>query len=118
MDLITKLENKFTRTELYNYCKDNKIEKCSKVQKHDLAKIVAQHLQRKKALQEIYVEIPQAFFNFDDSIFRTDKPDQRYNQFKFDESICPQGERQYFEKGWPTNGTLPSGWNMKRKSKM
>ena len=53
MDLITKLENKFTRTELYNYCKDNKIEKCSKVQKHDLAKIVAQHLKRKKAIPKV-----------------------------------------------------------------
>ena len=43
-----------------------------------MAKIVAQHLQRKKTLQ---------VFNFDDSIFSADKPDQRYNQFKFDESI-------------------------------
>ena len=35
MGLITKLEKKYSRTQLYNYCKDNKIEKCSKLQKHD-----------------------------------------------------------------------------------
>jgi hypothetical protein len=80
MDSITKLKKTYTRNQLYNYCKVKKIEKCSKLRKHDLAKIIVEYLQKNK------VSIRQ-LYNFDNSIFSTEKPDQRYNQFKFDNSI-------------------------------
>ena len=46
MDLITKLQNEFSRGELYNYLKKENIKGCSRLKKNDLVKLVAQKLMK------------------------------------------------------------------------
>jgi len=72
MELITKLENQYTRNQLYNYCKDKNISGCSRLKKNDLAKAVANYLTKNKKIQKLNTKL----FNFDDSIFSNEKPEQ------------------------------------------
>ena len=81
MNSITKLLNKYTRKELYDYLKIKNVNGCSRLKKCDLIKKIIEHQFNKKNHQRF------SEFKFDDSIFSTDKPNQKYNQFKFDESI-------------------------------
>ena len=81
MNSITKLQNKYTREELYNYLKSKNVKGCSRLKKCDLIKKIIEHQSNQEDRQRFNE------FKFDDSIFSNSKPDQRYNQFKFDESI-------------------------------
>ena len=63
MELITKLENQFTRNQLHNYCKDQNISGCSRLKKNDLAKVVANYLTKKKLISILKFSILMIAFS-------------------------------------------------------
>lgn len=84
MDLIIKLEKKYSRTQLYNYCKDNKIENVQNYGNMIRLKSLLNSYKEKRHYKYLIlmivflVQINQIKgFKFDESIFSTEKPLQK-----------------------------------------
>lgn len=86
MDSITKLENTYTRNQLYCIiiAKSRKLKNVFKTEQTWCSKTYYKVLEKKKEKNESVGRL----YNLYDSIFSTDKPDETFNKFKYESTIC------------------------------